>query len=279
MRGKAPGGVVYLVHFTEPYRHARHYTGWTVDLDARRAEHRGGRGARLLQVSAQAGIGWRLARTWEGSRARERQLKRQGGASRRCPICTPSGRHGDERPRRPDRRPLRGASATRAAPGRASRKRSYSRHRGRLPDRLGAPLHPPRRRARGAERRQVAGGHRDARGVAPGMRSRDPESNRKPSATIVSPTLSGRWICVCEPSSRLATVLRMSASPKSDRTPRPPWRRKSPWFYFEPSGGTGGSPGVREPRKPRPNNWGGADRPTALTRLSAPLLLEALVLR
>ena len=87
MRGKAPAGVCYLVHFSEPYRHARHYTGWTADLEARLAEHQAGRGARLLQVIAQAGIGWTLARTWEGSRARERQLKRQGGASRRCPIC------------------------------------------------------------------------------------------------------------------------------------------------------------------------------------------------
>ncbi len=88
MRGKAPGGVVYLVHFSEPYRHARHYTGWTGgELEARLAEHKAGRGARLLQVVAQAGIGWTLARTWEGTRQRERQLKRQGGASRRCPIC------------------------------------------------------------------------------------------------------------------------------------------------------------------------------------------------
>jgi predicted GIY-YIG superfamily endonuclease len=83
MRGKAPAGVVYLFHFSEPYRHARHYAGWTVDLEARLAEHQAGRGARLLQVIAQAGIGWTLARTWEGSRARERQLKRQRGASRR----------------------------------------------------------------------------------------------------------------------------------------------------------------------------------------------------
>jgi hypothetical protein len=34
-----------------------------------------------------AGISWRLARTWPGGRARERQLKNQGGASRRCPEC------------------------------------------------------------------------------------------------------------------------------------------------------------------------------------------------
>jgi predicted GIY-YIG superfamily endonuclease len=81
------GAVVYLVHFSEPYRHARHYTGWTTDLEARLAEHRAGRGARLLAVITQAGIDWTLARTWQGTRQRERQLKRQGGASRRCPIC------------------------------------------------------------------------------------------------------------------------------------------------------------------------------------------------
>jgi predicted GIY-YIG superfamily endonuclease len=83
----APNGVVYLVHFTKPYRHARHYTGWTADLDSRLAEHQAGRGARLLQVITQARIDWTLARTWTGTRARERQLKRQGGASRRSPIC------------------------------------------------------------------------------------------------------------------------------------------------------------------------------------------------
>ena len=47
----APTGVVYLVHFTQPYRHARHYTGWTADLESRLAEHQAGRGAR---VAAQA---------------------------------------------------------------------------------------------------------------------------------------------------------------------------------------------------------------------------------
>jgi predicted GIY-YIG superfamily endonuclease len=78
---------VYLIHFAEPYRHARHYTGWTVDLDARLKLHRAGAGARLLEVVAQAGIGWAVARTWSGSRQRQRQLKRQGGASRRCLIC------------------------------------------------------------------------------------------------------------------------------------------------------------------------------------------------
>jgi predicted GIY-YIG superfamily endonuclease len=80
-------GTVYLLHFDRPYGHARHYLGWTADLPSRLAEHAAGRGARLLEVVSQAGIGWQLARTWTGGRARERQLKRQGGASRCCPCC------------------------------------------------------------------------------------------------------------------------------------------------------------------------------------------------
>src|SRR5262245_50756422 len=80
-------GVVYLLHFDRPYRHARHYTGWASDLDRRLAEHACGRGARLLAVITEAGIGWTVARTWCGTRSFERALKRQGGASRRCPLC------------------------------------------------------------------------------------------------------------------------------------------------------------------------------------------------
>jgi predicted GIY-YIG superfamily endonuclease len=80
-------GVVYLLHFDRPYAHAAHYTGWTAHLPARLAEHAAGRGARLLAVTRAAGIGWQLARTWPGTRATERALKRQGGASRRCPRC------------------------------------------------------------------------------------------------------------------------------------------------------------------------------------------------
>ena len=80
-------GVLYLVHFTQPYRHARHYAGWTADLDSRPSERQAGRGARPLQVITQAGIDWTLARTWQSTRQREQQPKRQGGASRRCPIC------------------------------------------------------------------------------------------------------------------------------------------------------------------------------------------------
>jgi predicted GIY-YIG superfamily endonuclease len=80
-------GTVYLLHFDRPYVHARHYTGWTTDLPSRLAEHTAGRGARLLAVVTSAGIGWRLARTWNGTRALERSLKARHGASRFCPVC------------------------------------------------------------------------------------------------------------------------------------------------------------------------------------------------
>jgi hypothetical protein len=50
-----------------------------------------------MAVIAGVGIDWTLARTWEGSRTRERQLKRQGGASRRCPICRAERAYGRKR--------------------------------------------------------------------------------------------------------------------------------------------------------------------------------------
>jgi hypothetical protein len=86
-------GVIYLLHFDQPIGDlanprgfASHYTGWTLDLPARLVNHAHGRGARLLQVVGELGIGWQLARIWTGTRARERSLK-QRGATRRCPVC------------------------------------------------------------------------------------------------------------------------------------------------------------------------------------------------
>jgi hypothetical protein len=86
----APRGGVYLLHFEQRYEHAGHYTGHAHDFGIRVAEQASGdgRAARLLQVITQAGIGFRLARTWPGaSKAYERSLKNSGGASRYCPIC------------------------------------------------------------------------------------------------------------------------------------------------------------------------------------------------
>src|SRR6266436_391364 len=82
---------VYLLHFTQRYKHAGHYLGSSTNLTKRLQAHAKGQGARLLAVVHAAGITWTLARTWEGGKQRERQLKRQGGASRRCPICKSLG--------------------------------------------------------------------------------------------------------------------------------------------------------------------------------------------
>ena len=78
---------VYLLHFDRPLKHARHYLGYAEDLGARLERHRAGNGARLMEVIATAGITWRLARTWEGGRKLERQLKRRKEAPALCPIC------------------------------------------------------------------------------------------------------------------------------------------------------------------------------------------------
>jgi predicted GIY-YIG superfamily endonuclease len=81
-------GTVYLLHFDRPYEHARHYLGWASNLEARLEHHRAGTGGNLLRVLKNAGIGWKLARTWSpADRNRERQIKRQGGLSRSCPMC------------------------------------------------------------------------------------------------------------------------------------------------------------------------------------------------
>lgn len=84
-----PGGTVYLLHFAEPFGHARHYLGWAGpgNLHARLAHHTAGTGANLLRHVAKAGIGWELARTWAGDRHTERRLKNWGGHGRLCPVC------------------------------------------------------------------------------------------------------------------------------------------------------------------------------------------------
>jgi predicted GIY-YIG superfamily endonuclease len=89
---------VYLLHFERPYRHARHYVGYTENLEQRLAAHRSGNGARLIEVITVAGIDWQLARTWEGAgRDLERAIKRAGHSPRLCPICNVQGAHNRRR--------------------------------------------------------------------------------------------------------------------------------------------------------------------------------------
>ena len=79
-------GWVYTLHLDPPLGHAKHYTGFGKDLDARLEAHAHGAGARLTQVQLERGGTWRLASAEPGTRDRETQLKERG-ASRRCQIC------------------------------------------------------------------------------------------------------------------------------------------------------------------------------------------------
>lgn len=86
--------MVYLLHFSKPYKHAAHYIGYCHDdrLIERLAEHDAGRGARLIKVIKDAGLSFACVRTWPGGRQEERQLKRRHSGARLCPVC----RSGDQ---------------------------------------------------------------------------------------------------------------------------------------------------------------------------------------
>src|SRR5712692_4279032 len=83
---------VYLLHFRSRYKHAGHYLGSAGDLDRRLEMHRTDTGARLMEVVAQAGIDFEVARLWrfdtcEEACAWEQRLKRRQHNGRECPIC------------------------------------------------------------------------------------------------------------------------------------------------------------------------------------------------
>jgi predicted GIY-YIG superfamily endonuclease len=81
-------GTVYLIHLQRPYRHARHYLGWTLDVERRLAQPRAGGGSSLLRAAVATGIPFELAHTWPGDRHLERRLHRyKNTPARLCPIC------------------------------------------------------------------------------------------------------------------------------------------------------------------------------------------------
>lgn len=122
---------VYLLHFDRPYEHARHYIGWSTDIEQRLVHHRQGRGARLLEVITGVGIGFSIARVWPGqTRTFERRLKRRGSAVRLCPTCSSRngrGRWPEDLERADGHRPIPdGQNRCRAVyDGRPCRRRVY----------------------------------------------------------------------------------------------------------------------------------------------------------
>jgi predicted GIY-YIG superfamily endonuclease len=82
--------MVYILHFDRPYKHARHYVGYTETADSLRERldrHLEGKGARLLEVVTAEGIGFTLADIIEGDRHAERRIKKAGHTARICSIC------------------------------------------------------------------------------------------------------------------------------------------------------------------------------------------------
>jgi hypothetical protein len=104
-----PAGWVYLLCFRDPAsgqhrplqgngcrgQYAGHYWGWTDDLLRRITQHRNPRwrgAGRLVQVALAAGLTFELAWCeYPATRGRERRLKNQGSAYRRCPLCRGTG--------------------------------------------------------------------------------------------------------------------------------------------------------------------------------------------
>jgi predicted GIY-YIG superfamily endonuclease len=84
-------GTVYLIHFHRPLGNerkvARHYIGFTKDLDKRLVRHKAGQGAAIMAAVEERQIPYRVVRTWTGDRYFERSLKRFRDHKRFCPIC------------------------------------------------------------------------------------------------------------------------------------------------------------------------------------------------
>lgn len=84
-------GWVYTIHLDRPLgtekHRAWHYTGWTDDLVGRHTDHMAGRGARMLAVATERGIGWRIVAVYPGTRKIEAGIKAHSAAVR-CPVCS-----------------------------------------------------------------------------------------------------------------------------------------------------------------------------------------------
>lgn len=81
-------GTVYLMHLDRPLAHSQHYIGWTNDVDKREIEHNSGKGSPYLRAAKEAGINFKVVRTWPNEdRHFERKLKNRKNARYLCPIC------------------------------------------------------------------------------------------------------------------------------------------------------------------------------------------------
>lgn len=90
--------MVYLLHFSEPYKHARHYIGaaptleivlGTVDEPTRWSS------SPLLHAAHAAGVRFRLAEIHEGTNADARRLRARKHSPSWCSVCRALARGGE----------------------------------------------------------------------------------------------------------------------------------------------------------------------------------------
>ncbi len=83
--------MIYLLHFSTPFKHAKHYVGFVESpemLQARMGKHRRGSGAKLMRAVSNAGIDFLVARVWpNGDRNAERKIKKRKETPALCPVC------------------------------------------------------------------------------------------------------------------------------------------------------------------------------------------------
>lgn len=86
-------GTCYLIHICPPYKHARHYLGWTqADNTGQRRfdRHKAGNGSPLIKAALQAGSSCTISRLWHNvDRNFERKLKNRKESPYLCPLCNP----------------------------------------------------------------------------------------------------------------------------------------------------------------------------------------------
>ena len=91
---------VYVLHLHPPFRHARHYIGWTdgADVAERLIEHERGEGSVMLRHAARAGVRFEIAHVFVGAdRHFERRLKNRKDVCRWCRLCRKAASTGDRR--------------------------------------------------------------------------------------------------------------------------------------------------------------------------------------
>lgn len=83
------GDLTYFINYQLlVIKRARHYLGYTEDLEARVTAHRAGRGSPLVAAAVRDGIDFCVAATSPGDRTEERRLHRYRNSPQRlCPIC------------------------------------------------------------------------------------------------------------------------------------------------------------------------------------------------